>query len=140
MEEDKKEIVEVQKAEQTENTDTQTKQTPSTEKTKKDRKGFCIASMVLGIVSLVFFCLWYLSLPCAILAVIFGILGVKSLNKGMAIAGIVTGAIGLLISIFIIIIFFVCGVAVGISDYLNDYSNSTYESFDSNDWDWYDYD
>lgn len=145
MDEEKKETMEVEKIEQTENTDTekvvQTKQatqTQSTEEPKKDRKGFCITSMVLGIIAMVFFCLWYLSIPCGILAIIFGILGVKSTNKGMAIAGIVTGAIGLVISIFIIVMLFMYGVATGISDILDDYSDSNYKSFDK--YDWYDYD
>lgn len=143
MEEEKKEMIEVQKVEKIENEDTEkileTKQT--TEKSKKDRKGFCIASMVLGIVAMVFFCLWYISIPCGILALIFGILGVKSTNKGMAIAGIVTGAIGLLISFLIIVIFFIYGLAMGISDNLiNDYDSNNYRNFNHHDWDWYDYD
>lgn len=145
MDEEKKETIEV---EQTENTDTekveQTKptiQTQPTEEPKKNRKGFCITSMVLGIIAMVFFCLWYISIPCGILSIIFGILGVKSTNKGMAIAGIVTGAIGLVISIFIIVMIFIFGMAVGISDVLDDYDDySHHQSFDKYDWDWYDYD
>ena len=74
----------------------------------------CITALILGIVSLVFFCLWYVSIPCGILAIIFGIMGIKSEDKPMAITGLVTGAIGLIVSILLIFIIIV-GVAAGIS-------------------------
>ena len=47
----------------------------------QESKGLSIASMVLGIVSIVFFCFTYLSIPCAILAVIFGFVGKKKAEK-----------------------------------------------------------
>ena len=63
--------------------------------------GFCVASLVLGIIGLI---------PCTfliptILAIIFGIIGYNQINKsggdgsgrGMAIAGMVTGGIGCII-------------------------------------------
>lgn len=109
------------------------------EEPKKDRKGFCIASMVLGIIALVLFCVWYLSIPCAILAVIFGILGIKSKGKGMAIAGLVTGSIGLVVSVFIIIFLVIFGVAMGISDSL-DWDDTYNNSRHYRNYDWYDYD
>jgi DNA-directed RNA polymerase subunit RPC12/RpoP len=63
--------------------------------------GFCVASLVLGIISLPSFCL---VIP-AILAIIFGIIGYNQVSKsggegggkGMAIAGIICGAIGCLV-------------------------------------------
>ncbi len=58
-----------------------------------EKKGFNIASMVLGIVSLVAFCFWYISIPCAILAIIFGIVGRHKGGHGMGIAGLVLGII-----------------------------------------------
>ena len=61
----------------------------------QESKGLSIASMVLGIVSLVFFCIIYLSIPCAILALIFGFVGNKKGGKGMAITGIILGIIAL---------------------------------------------
>ena len=62
--------------------------------------GFCVASLVLGIISLVAFCL---PIPAA-LAIIFGIVGYNQVTKnggegggkGMAIAGMVCGAISIL--------------------------------------------
>ncbi len=128
MDEEKKEVVEVKEVDNTE-------ETKKVEETKKDRKGFCIASMVLGIIALVLFCVFYISIPCAILAIIFGILGIKSTGKGMAVAGLVTGSIGLIISIAIIVFAFIFGVAAGISDTLNNNNNYTrnyhnYELYD----------
>lgn len=64
--------------------------------TNEPGNGFGIAALVLGIVSMVFFCscLTYITAP---LAIIFGIVqlirGKK--GKGLAIAGLITGAISL---------------------------------------------
>ena len=109
-----KEIIEIEKVQ--ENKQEEKKQ-ESKQETKqednqkpKNRKGFCIAALVLGIVSLVLFCVWYISIPCGILAVIFGILGIKSPDKGMAIAGLVTGSITL--SIIAIIISWLITIAI----------------------------
>ena len=110
----------------------------------KDKKGLAIASMVLGIIALVLFCIWYISIPCAILALVFGILSLKSSNRGMAIAGISTGAVGFVLMILLyVFIFFVIGVGTfsGIKDaieYYEEYDNNYfYDSFD--DYDYYDY-
>ncbi len=126
MEEDKKDVVEVQS----------TVNTNSIEEPKKERKGFCIASMVLGIVALVFFCIWYVSIPCAILAIIFGILGIKTATRGMAIAGLVTGSIGLAISI-ILIVFIIIGVSAGLSDALDKTDFNTYNNKNYRNSNWY---
>ena len=74
-----------------------------------ESKGLSIASMVLGIVSLVMLCIWYVSIPCAILAIIFAIIGRKKGGKGMATAGLVLGIIALAFDILIVI--FAIGVA-----------------------------
>lgn len=66
------------------------------EKTEKI-SGLSIAALVLGIISIVLWCIWIISIPCAILALVFGILEVKKPKRGMAIAGIVTGIISLVI-------------------------------------------
>lgn len=117
--EDDKEIIEVQKVEDTNNNgeDNVKKVEVVQEKkedSKGDKKGLCIASMVLGIISIVLFCIWYISVPCSILAIIFGILGMKSSFKGMAIAGIITGALGILFTIVIFVGAFLLGVTIGI--------------------------
>ncbi len=75
--------------------------------------GFAIASLVLGILSIVCCCLpfdsivmavLYIALP--VLALVFGIISVKKRKNGLAIAGIVTGSVGL----FFGLVFFVLGV------------------------------
>ncbi len=148
MDEEKKEIKEVEKVDNTENTEkTNTEQkkevvteTIVKEEPKKERKGFCITSMVLGIIALVFFCVWYISIPCAILAIIFGVLGIKTIHKGMAIAGLVTGIIGLVIWAILIVLIFCFGFAMGVFDSLDndyhsyDWSDTLDTDYDSDDW------
>ena len=108
MEENKDDIIEVEKVEETKQEE---KAEPKTETPKEepkvevineepqnDKKGFSIAALVLGIIAIVFCCVWYISIPCGILAIIFGIVGIKSSKKGMSIAGLITGSIGLIIS------------------------------------------
>lgn len=63
-------------------------------------KGLAIASMVCGIVGIVFFCFWYLSIVLAILAIIFGAIFLNAnkenedkTGRGMAIAGLILGII-----------------------------------------------
>lgn len=68
--------------------------------------GFGVASLVLGIVSLVLCCCSRLSGVLGVLAVIFGIIHIaKHLpKKGLGIAGIITGAIGLIMGIVITVL------------------------------------
>ena len=82
-----------------------------------------VASMVLGIVSLITFCWFYIAIPCAIVSLILGTVSIKKQErgKGMAIAGIVTSAIALVIAI-IVIILVIAGVAAS-EPYLSYYYN-----------------
>lgn len=64
-----------------------------------------LVALICGIIGLISCCF-----PVGIVGVIFGIMGIKEINesgaevgKGMAIAGIITGALGLLASIIFII-------------------------------------
>ena len=93
--------------------------------------GMNIAALVLGIVSLVTWCAWFISIPCSILALVFGIIGIKKPGKSMAIGGIVTGAISLAIWVFIFIGAFMFGFIEGIAE--DNYYSSSYSS--SNYWD-----
>lgn len=70
------------------------------------REGLAIASLVLGIVSLALFCIWYLAIPCAILAIIFGALSKNSANGKLGLAGMVMG-----ICSFAVVILFVVVIA-----------------------------
>lgn len=85
---------------------TQAPETPSYNGTvdyssgKGQGKGFGIASMVCGILALITCCMWCTVIPLGIVAIVLGILQiVKNESKGMAIAGIVCAAIGLILFI-----------------------------------------
>lgn len=132
MEEDNnKEIIEVDKVEVNENSKNQ-------EAKSENRKGLCIAAMVLGIISLVFWCIWYISIPCSILAIVFGIIGIKSIGKGMAISGIITGSISLLILIMIFFALFMFGFSRGFYESIRDeINNEDYNYYDYNYYDYY---
>lgn len=78
----------------------------------KDRKGFAIAALVLGIVSTVLSCNLYISVPCGILAIIFGFLSLKSSKRGFSIAGLITGIVGVTITILITVIAFALGMGI----------------------------
>lgn len=73
--------------------------------------GFGIASMVLGILALVFFC-GCINIPLAIISIIFAIIHInrKSGSIGFAIAGIVTSVISVILTVIMIAIFCVAGV------------------------------
>ena len=53
------------------------------------------ASLVLGILSIVFVLFWYITLPCGILAVIFGSKASRKLGNKLGKAGLILGIIGL---------------------------------------------
>ena len=96
---------------------------------QKDRKGFAIAALVLGIVSIVLACVWFLSIPCGILAIILGALSLKSSKRGFSIAGIITGIIGTLALIIILILSFGIYIFNNATDGVID--SSTYDDYSS---------
>ena len=61
--------------------------------------GKAVASLVLGIVSLLAWCLPLFGLPVSIIGLVLGVKATKSSSRGMAIAGIVLSIIGLLFSL-----------------------------------------
>ncbi len=84
--------------------------TPSPEATqKKNGNGYAIASLVLGIVALVFAtvccCFLYVAPVLSILSIVFAIVGRKKAGKftGMMIAGLVLAIIALLIFLLLIV-------------------------------------
>ena len=70
---------------------------------KEENKGYSIASMVLGIISVILFCFTYISIPCAILAIIFAVVGKNKGGKGMATAGLVLGIISVALCVLTIV-------------------------------------
>ncbi len=65
--------------------------------------GLGTAAMVIGIVSVVGFCLYGLNIILGILALIFGIIGLgrakrgEATNRGMALAGVILGSVGIVV-------------------------------------------
>ena len=72
-------------------------QRPADNRKEEPGKGFAVASMVLGLISLVLFCTG-INIITAILAIVFGIIHLvkQKQNPGMAVAGIVTAVVGIL--------------------------------------------
>ena len=108
------------------------------QKKKGDGVGFGVASMVLGILSLLFFCTGC-NLLFIILAVIFGIIQlVKNEQKGFAITGLVTSGISLVLFMILIISVFASTGSLDYYDYYRDYYDGSgdYDDYDNN----YDYD
>lgn len=103
-------------------------QNPNQMQTKLN--GLNIAALVLGIVSLVLWCVWIVSIPCAILSLIFGIIGIKKQGKGLALTGIITGAIAIVLWIGIFALAFIAGFVEGFNEsydyYYDDYSSYRY--------------
>lgn len=62
---------------------------------EKKKSGLAVASLTLGIISIVLFGFWYIALPTGILAIILGNKSVKKYGSNMAKAGIITAIIGL---------------------------------------------
>ncbi|SEC37391.1 DUF4190 domain-containing protein [Streptomyces sp. TLI_105] len=66
--------------------------------------GMGTTAMVLGIIAVAGFCMYGLGVILGILALIFGIIGMKkaargeATNRGMALAGVILGSIGILVS------------------------------------------
>lgn len=72
-------------------------------------KGLGITGMVLGIISLVFFCVFYIGLPCAIIGLVLSIVSAskaKSVGQknGMATAGIICSAISIGLGLIVILL------------------------------------
>lgn len=72
--------------------------------------GFGIASMVLGILALVFFC-GCINIPLAIISIILAIIQMnrKGEGKGFAIAGIVTSVISVILTVVMIVVVYIAG-------------------------------
>ncbi len=107
---------------------------------QKDRKGLSIAALVLGIFALILSCTVFVSLIFGLIAIILGVLGLKSSKRGMSIAGIVTGAIGMVIAVVMAFVWISLGVYIfnNASNTVNslkdveDEINSYYEDYNYN--------
>ena len=90
-------------------------------------RGFGIASMVLGIISLLCFCSFVNVLP-AILSIVFGIISLsKRKNNGFAIAGIICAAVSIVLLVITMILFAGnINLMNALQDYLNNYESNFY--------------
>tara|TARA_Y100000385_G_scaffold56927_1_gene54577 strand:+ start:73 stop:405 length:333 start_codon:yes stop_codon:yes gene_type:complete len=78
--------------------------------TKKN--GSATAALVLGIVSIALFFIWFIAIPCAIVAIILAAVAKNKIKadpdlahtSGQATGGLITGIIGLVIGIILIVI------------------------------------
>ncbi|MDX3312823.1 DUF4190 domain-containing protein [Streptomyces sp. ME08-AFT2] len=78
-----------------------------------DNNGMGVAGLVLGILAAVVFCLWPLAIVFGILGVVFGAVGRgkarrgEASNPGQALAGIICGAVGMVLAITLGVLTFV---------------------------------
>ena len=71
------------------------------------QNGLAVASFVIGLVSIPM-----MFLPCCnlfasiglLMAVVFGVIGLKSDNRGLAIAGLITGLVGIALYVVVILV------------------------------------
>lgn len=86
--------------------------------------GMAIASMICGILSILCCCAWYISLILAGVAIVLGIVNnTKHMGgKGMAIAGIVTGSVGIVLVVAFLLLMVLGMTSSEFSDILSNYS------------------
>jgi len=70
-----------------------------------DKRGFAIASLVLGILSLCGSWIFWCGGLMSVVGIVLGALGMNSKGRGMAIAGIILSALGLIIAIILRVVF-----------------------------------
>lgn len=73
------------------------------DESNKNNSGMSVASLTLGIVSIVFALFWYLTLPTGILAIVFGHKAAKRNGSKIGKSGLILGIIGLSLFVFIYI-------------------------------------
>lgn len=80
-------------------------------------KGMAIASMVLGIVSIVLSCVWYLSIVAGVVGIVLAVVYNKKNGKcGMTKAGMICSVIGIILAVVLIIAAAGILAAIGLSD------------------------
>ena len=90
-----------------------TNQNNSYQVPQEEEKGMSIASMVLGIVGFIAWCLPIAGYPVTIVGIVLGVKGMKKGGKGMAIAGIIMCTITLVLTLINSIL----GASLSVADY-----------------------
>ncbi len=73
------------------------------EENVKGKTGMPVASLVLGIISIITNLFWYITLPTGILAIVFGAKSAKKTGSKIGKAGLITGIVGLSLFAFVYI-------------------------------------
>lgn len=105
-------------------------------KQKGDGRGYGIASLILGIVSVLLFCTC-INWVTGILAIIFGIIQItKNKEHGLAIGGIITAAISMVFSVvlYLAMWFGMTNAGITYEDLLYDQYDDSYDSDGSDAW------
>ncbi|MEG0229702.1 MAG: DUF4190 domain-containing protein, partial [Oscillospiraceae bacterium] len=89
------------------------------------KKGFCITSLVLGILSIAFSCIPFVPFICGVVGLILGIMGQKAGSNGLAIAGIITSSFGIIFGLFMTVSYIVL-ISTGKISTGNVYFNNNY--------------
>lgn len=71
------------------------------EKFDENKSVMHIASLVLGIISIISALFWYIVLPTGILAIVFGVKSARKSGSKIGKAGMITGIVGLALFAFI---------------------------------------
>lgn len=106
------------------------------QKQKGDGRGYGIASLILGIVSVLLFCTC-INWVTGILAIIFGIIQItKNKEHGLAIGGIITAAISMVLSVvlYLAMWFGMTNAGITYEDLLYDQYDDSYDSDGSDAW------
>ena len=67
----------------------------------KKNSAKAVASLPLGIISIVFSAFWYITLPTGVLAIVFGAKTTKRLGSKLGKSGMITGIVGLSLFVFL---------------------------------------
>jgi hypothetical protein len=67
----------------------------------KNKSSLGVASLTLGVVSIVLAIFWYISIPTGILAIVLGKKAINRIGSKLGKAGLITGIIGLSLFVFI---------------------------------------
>ena len=60
-----------------------------------------VAAFVLGLIAVIGNMFWYISIPCGILAIVFGVKSARALASRLGKAGFILGIIGIALTVFI---------------------------------------
>ncbi len=78
---------------------------------KKENNGLGIASLVLGICSIVFSWVFYLGIPCGIVGIVLGVKQKRTSPNKLATAGLILSIIGLVCAVlWVLVVLLIFGV------------------------------